>query len=316
VVSAKSKEVNDLPLLDMRIARELGSVAGVAKVHPIIVTPGTAKFVNGSKAQLTLIGTQAPTFAGGPWKLVKGKHTNLLQNGAVITDELDAPTLNNTQMGEFFELNGRRVILAGQTRGARGLGIAYGFTTIERARSLGGISPNNASAFLIEWDAKLSPQQVAQNIEKEIPGIKARDGQTFTGETLAYIAVNSGIVASFGLLVFFAVITGFAIVGLTLYSAVNDRLRDYGTVKAIGGNNGTIRKLILLQALIYSVIGFVIAFMLLVLFVQATKNALDIQLTPVLVAFLVAVTLFISILGSLFAMRKITRLEPVQIFRI
>jgi putative ABC transport system permease protein len=116
--------------------------------------------------------------------------------------------------------------------------------------------------------------------------------------------------------VFFAVITGFAIVGLTLYSAVNDRLRDYGTVKAIGGNNGTIRKLILLQALIYSVIGFVIAFMLLVLFVQATKNALDIQLTPGLVAFLVAVTLFISILGSLFAMRKITRLEPVQIFRI
>src|SRR3712207_9552867 len=67
--------------------RSLSTVAGVKKVHPLVVTAGTAKYANGTKAQLTLIGTQAPTFAGGPWNLVKGNRFNLLQNGAIITDE-------------------------------------------------------------------------------------------------------------------------------------------------------------------------------------------------------------------------------------
>ncbi|MDO1446997.1 ABC transporter permease [Rhodocytophaga aerolata] len=316
VVSEKSQQVNDLPALDMRIARELMSVSGVKRVNPIVVSGATAKFSNGTKAALTLIGTTAPTFAGGPWKLATGNTLDLLQEGALITDEYDGPTLNNITIGDHFELNGRRVVLVGQTRGARGLGVAYGFTTIERARMLSSIASSQASAFLVEWENSMEVGQVVRTINAEIPGIKAWEGGAFTEETLSYTARTSGIVASFGLLVVFAIITGFAIVGLTMYSAVNDRIRDYGTVKAIGGNNGMIRKLILLQACIYSAVGFVVAFVLLVLFVQATKTALDIQLTAGLIAFLIGVTLFISILGSLLAMRKITRLEPVQIFRI
>lgn len=316
VVSEKSQQVNDLPQLDMRIARELMTVSGVKRVNPMVVAGASAKFNNGTKAALTIIGTTAPTFAGGPWKLVKGNRFDLLQEGAVITDEYDGPTLNNIQLGDHFELNGKRVVLVGQTRGARGLGIAYAFTTIERARMLAGIPSTQASAFLVEGDSNYTVQQVVNAINQEIPGIKAWEGQAYTDETLSYTARTSGIVASFGLLVIFAIITGFAIVGLTMYSAVNDRIRDYGTVKAIGGNNGVIRKLILLQASIYSVVGFSVAFTLLLLFVKATQSALDIQLTAGLIAFLIGVTLFISIMGSLLAMRKITKLEPVQIFRI
>ncbi|GAA4408440.1 hypothetical protein GCM10023187_30290 [Nibrella viscosa] len=316
VVSDKTQQVNDLPQLDMRIARELYTVRGVTRVNPIVVAPGNVKFSNGTKATVTLIGTKPPTFAGGPWKLVEGNRFDLLQPGAVITDEYDAPTLNNIRIGDYFEINGQRSVLVGQTRGARGLGIAYGFTTIDRARSLGGISTTKASAFLVEWQPGMEAKQVVDAINHEIPGVRAWEGQEFTNETFRYTAKTSGIVASFGLLVIFAIITGLAIVGLTMYSAVNDRIRDYGTIKAIGGNNAIIRKMILMQAIIYSVVGFVIAFALLYFFVQATKKALDIQLTPGLLTFLVGVTLFISIISSLFAMRKITKLEPVQIFRM
>jgi len=316
VVSDKTQQVGELPLIDMRIGRELVSIPGVRRVNPMVVTGGSAKFMNGTKAALTLIGTQAPTFAGGPWNLVNGKPFDLLQEGAVTVDELDAATLNNSRLGDRFELNGQRVVVAAQTRGARGLGVAYGFTTVERARRLGGVSPNQASAFLIEWEPGVPASQVVNAINAEIPGIRAWEGQAFVDKTLQYVATTSGIVASFGLLVVFAVITGFAIVGLTMFSAVNDRLRDYGTVKAIGGSNGVIRRLILLQATIFAVVGFLIAYALLYLFVQATRDNLNIQLTPELTASLIGVTFFISIISSLFAMRKITRLEPVQIFRI
>jgi putative ABC transport system permease protein len=49
--------------------------------------------------------------------------------------------------------------------------------------------------------------------------------------------------------------------------------------------------------------------------VQATKTSLNIQVTFGLVVFLIGVTLFIAILGSLLAMRKITKLEPAAVFR-
>ena len=168
---------------------------------------------------------------------------------------------------------------------------------------------------LVTWQEPYTAGQVVENINQEIPGVTARTGKDYADESLRYFATSSGIVASFGLLVVFAVITGFAIVGLTLYSAVSDRLRDYGTLKAIGGTNKTIRKLILSQALIYAVLGFSIAYGLLIVFINATKGSLDLQLTPTLSLVLVGVTVLIAILGSLFGMRKIIKLEPAAVFR-
>jgi putative ABC transport system permease protein len=115
--------------------------------------------------------------------------------------------------------------------------------------------------------------------------------------------------------VVFAIITGFSIVGLTMYSAVSDRIKDYGTLKAIGATNGKIRKLILWQSAIYAICGFAIAYALLLFFIHATRGSLQLNLTPTLSYALVAVTLFIALLGSMFGMRKITKLEPAAVFR-
>ena len=206
--------------------------------------------------------------------------------------------------------------MATQTKGARGLGLAYSFMNIQLARQICGISPNVASAFLVEWETNFTPEQVVAAINKEIPNVKAWTGPDFTKMSLDFFVSSGGIVASFGSLVLFAIITGFAIVGLTLFSSVKDRIKDYGTIKAIGGTNAVIRKIILWQALIFSFVGFLIAYGLLFTFIQVTKGTLDIQMTALLLGFLIFVTLSISMISSLFAMRKIVKLEPVEIFRM
>jgi putative ABC transport system permease protein len=315
VVSEKSKQVIDLPLIDMRVGRGLMSIKGVKAVHPLVFGGGNVKLPNGSKVAISMIGTQAPTFAGGPWRMKEGNPLDVLQDGGVILDSKNVEIGKSLRLGDKLEYNGNRVQVVGLTAKTEGLGVSYGFTTLERARKLCNISPNQASAFLVEQEAGLAAAQVVTNINKEIPGVKAWEGPAYREASLQYFAGNSGIVASFGLLVVFAVITGFAIVGLTMYSAVNDRIRDYGTLKAIGGTNGTIRKLILSQALIYSVVGFAIAYGLLVFFINATAGSLDLELTPILSFSLVGVTIFIAIMSSLFAMRKITKLEPAAVFR-
>lgn len=315
VVSDKSKQVIDLPLIDMRVARELMTIRGVKTAEPLIFAGGSIKLPDGSKVPVTMIGTQAPDFAGGPWRVKEGQPMELLQDGAVFLDSMNPEFGEKIQVGDNVEFNGNRVRVAGLTAMTEGLGVSYGFTTVQRARALSAIPVTRASAVLVTWQEPFTAEQVVDNINQEIPGITARTGKNYADESLRYFATSSGIVASFGLLVVFAVITGFAIVGLTLYSAVSDRLRDYGTLKAIGGTNKTIRKIILSQALIYAILGFSIAYLLLIVFINATKGSLDLQLTPILSFSLVGVTVLIAILGSLFGMRKIIKLEPAAVFR-
>lgn len=315
VVSPKSKQVTDLPALDMRTARSLMSVEGVKTVQPLIFSAADMKLSDGKKFPLTLIGTQAPTFAGGPWNVEEGDPFDMLESGGVFLDRANTEFGALVDVGDQIELNGIRTPVVGLTYRTEGLGVTYAFASIEKARAITKFPVTEASAFLVTSDTSYHPAQVVAAINRVIPNVQALQGTEFRKNSLIYFATSSGIVASFGLLVVFAVITGFSIVGLTLYSAVSDRIKDYGTLKAIGANNGKIRKLILYQAAIYALAGFILAYLLLLFFIDATEGSLELNLTPALTYALIGVTLLIAILGSLFGMRKIIKLEPAAVFR-
>lgn len=317
VVDNKTTNANALSTLDMRLGREIESIDGVEKVYPFVFVSGSAKFANGKSTGIGIIGTQAPDFAGGPWNVVIGKPELLVQNGAIFTEYFDKNTLGGAEPGDYFEINGRQVFIAGQTKGVRGFANpAFGFTTIERARSLANLPNSKASAFLITWKKGADPAQVIALINQEISGVRAWDSQEFAKETIITVLSSSGIAISFGTLIVFALIVGFVIIGLTLYSAAIDRIRDYGTLKAIGATNAYLRKLILTQAMIFAVVGFTIAYFLIEGFRNGIANTGTIFEHPLwLKITFFLVTLLIAFLGSLFAIRRITSLEPAQVFR-
>lgn len=317
VTDAKTTNVNALSALDIRIGKEIESVPGVKKVSPIVIAGGSAKFENGQSSGITLIGSEAPYFHGGPWNIYKGSPEIMLQQGAIIVDYFDRKALGEAVLGDYFEINGNKVYIAGQTKGVRGFGgPAYSFTTIERARYLTKFSKNKASAFLIQWDDNVDKAFVIRNIERHVRGIKAWDSENFANQTILTVLKSSGIALSFGTLIIFALITGFVIIGLTLYSSAIDRIKDYGTLKAIGATNGYIRRLIMTQASIIAVIGFIIGYGLVTAFKNGIANAGTIFDYPLwLKATFLGITLFIALGGSLFAIRRITKLEPAQVFR-
>ena len=317
VVDSKTGNVNALSPLDVRIGRELESVRGVKKVHPLVVANGSAKFANGKSSGVALIGTQAPAFAGGPWNVSLGHKADLLQDGAIFTDYFDKKALGDVKPGDYFEVNGKKVFVAGQTKGVRSFGAGvYTFTTIERARYLGNFSPYKASAFLVEWEPQTPPDQVIARINAGIDGVRAWRSDDFAAETILTVLKSSGIAISFGTLILFALVSGFVIIGLTLYSAAIDRIRDYGTLKAIGATNGYIRRLILTQALIFAVVGFAVGYAFIEGFRRGIANSGTFFDYPwwLRITFL-AVTVLIAVSGSLFAIRRITSLEPAQVFR-
>jgi len=230
VVDAKANNVNAMPFIDIRLGNELESIKGIEKVYPYIISGGSSRFESGKNAGVLLIGSQAPTFMGGPWNIIAGNRNSLLEEGAVTVDYFDRKALGNPNMGEQFEINGKKVFVAGQTKGARGFGAIYMFTTIERARALTKASRNKASAFLLKLDKSASPEQIRDLINNNIPGVRAWLPKDFDWATVVEILSSSGIAISTGTLIVFAVICGMVIIGLTLYSAAVDRIKDYATL--------------------------------------------------------------------------------------
>lgn len=317
VVDEKTTNVNALSALDVRLGREIESLHGIKKVHHLVLATGSAKFANGKSAGVTLIGSQAPNFAGGPWNLKIGTKETMLQDGAIITEFFDTKALGESKLGEYFEVNGRKVFIAGQTRGVRGFGgPVYTFTTIERARSLGNFSKNKVSAFLVEWEEGTNREQVIRTINQNIIGVKAWRSEDFAYESIMTVLKSSGIAISFGTLILFALISGSVIIGLTFYSSAVDRLKDYGTLKAIGATNGYLSRLIITQAVIFSIIGFLVGRGLIELFRNGIANAGTLFSYPleIQIAFFV-ITLVIALFGSYFAIRRITKVEPASVFK-
>ena len=316
IVDSKTTNANALSLIDMRLCREVESIKGVKKAYPIVVASTAAKFNNGTTGGLNLVGVQAPDFVGGAWNLPNKNPEVMLQEGAIITDFFDTKLLGGATIGDYFELNGKRVFIAAQTRGVRTFTGSIGFTTIERARYLAKISPNKASAFLVVKESGADEEDIINRINAGISGVKAWKGEDFTSQTIFTILSTTGIAISIGTLLVFALISGFVIIGLTLYSAAIDRIKDYGTLKAIGATNGYIARLIFTQAFIFALIGFTIGYGLMEGFRNGIANAGTIFEYPLWlkISFFV-VTLIIAFGGSLFAIRRIASLEPAQVFR-
>lgn len=319
VVDAKTRDANTLGKLDVRIVREVRSIEGVAAAYGLVLSNGTAVFPNGKSVPVTLIGSEAPAFAAGPLpgKIRQGSLAQLQTEAAVSADFYDAPVYDlSPNVGLQLEINGKRAVIGAQTDNLRGFGGNTMYTTIERARYFGNSSDTKISAVIVQVQPGFTPEQVRDNINRHLFGIRAWTRPDLSKSTVNYVLGSTGIGVSTGTLILFAIISGFFIIGLTMYSAALDRIRDYGTLKAIGASNGYVRRLILTQALLFALTGFTIAYALLEGFRNGVRSRGLIFAFPWEVKLgILAVTLFIAVFGAVFALRRITRLEPAAVFR-
>jgi putative ABC transport system permease protein len=190
------------------------------------------------------------------------------------------------------------------------------YTTLERANYFGNRNGTDISAVIVNVKPGYDPARVRDEINRHIYGVRAWIRNDFSRSTVAYTLGSTGIGASTGTLIVFAIISGFFIIGLTMYSSALDRIRDYGTLKAIGASNGFVRRLILTQAAIFAVAGFCIAYALLEGFRRGVKSSgLTFEFSWPVILVMFAITLFIALSGAVFALRRINGVEPAAVFR-
>ena len=284
--------------------------------EPVFVGGATVQFPDGQSSPVQLIGLKPPDFAGRPFHIINGSMDDLVPSGAVCVDYFDNSVFNSTTPGTTFEINGHKAYIAARTKGVRGFGASYVFTTIDRARAWSNASPNDASAFLVKTNRGVSQDTVISMINHTMFNVHAWKGKDLGNATVNIILRTTSIATSIGTLVIFAFIAGFFIIGLTLYSAAIDRVKDYGTMKAIGATNGYITRLIYLQATIFAVVGFIIGYAFIIGFKQGVaQSGLFFDFKPVYIIGLIVMILAIAVGGASFAARRISKLDPASVFR-
>ncbi|MCK0205531.1 ABC transporter permease [Ornithobacterium rhinotracheale] len=319
VVDRRVNNANALNTINYSLVNELKSIPGVQETYPILVANAEAKFAAGNVAPVTLLGSSAPAFILGPPQhlILKGNLQDLMQSGSVSADYFDKKNYKQpVELGEMLEINGKQAIINLETKSAQGFGASFMFTSLENARYFSDSPSQNISAVLVQPKAGTVTDSLVKAINSHFSSVKAWKATDLQESSVSVILKESSMGISFGSLIGFAVISGFFIIGLLLYSSAFDRIKDYGTLKAIGANNRYVSKLIICQAIIYAFIGFSIAVILLYLMKWGmASSGLILVITPLMLLELLAMTLFICIGGSLFALQKIKKLEPASVFR-
>ena len=319
VVDSKTDDVNQLGRLDVRNLRAVQGINGVKEAFPLIISGASCNYKNGTSGAITLLGVDENHINAllGKDKITAGKISDLQLDGAVSGEFFEKKNLGgNIDLGTNFEINGKRAFFVLQTKGFRGFGSSFCVTTIERARYFSNQSVNTISAVLVNVKSDKSIDTVVANINKTIYGLRAWQSKKLASSSVRKILSSSGIALSTGTLIIFALIAGFFIIGLTMYSSALDRLKDYGTLKAIGAGNKYISRLILMQALLFSVVGFLIGLSLLEGFRRGVaQSGLIFSFSPLTLLAMFGTIGLISLGGASFALSRIRGIEPAAVFR-
>lgn len=146
--------------------------------------------------------------------------------------------------------------------------------------------------------------------------------QVFTRAELAAVArdywinrTGVGFVLSLGAIVGVAV--GIAIVGQILYASTSTRLREFGTLKAMGASGWVLRGIIIEQSLWMAVLGYGPGMGLCwgVAWWAAVTEGIVIVITPLSALLTFGVTALMCISASLFAIQKVNRVDPAIVFK-
>lgn len=319
VITDQTNNLNAVSPISRSLVDQLKSIEGVEQTSPVIFSTVMMKFSNGQFSSVQILGSELPQLVLGPPEsdICEGQLKELANPSTVTLDINDVKNFHHpVYKGMDVEINGKHARVAALTKNVRGYGASFSYTNMENARLYTGMAPDKVSAIIVKVKERERTAEVCEVINRSFPGVKAWEKEKLVKRTVDVILKESNMGVSFASLVIFAAISGFFIIGLTLYTSTFDRVKDYGTLKAIGASNGYISRLVLMQAFLYAVIGYSISIVLLFAMKFSVSNAgLTLVFSPLLVFGLLILTLLISVGGSFFAVMKLRKLEPASVFK-
>lgn len=290
---------------------EIRNITGVKKASGIFLV--SAMLVKDSrKTPIKIVGYQLKEKFGQPWLLDAGRRPR--SGKAEIVIDLALARRNKMELNDRIELLGQRFKIVGLSRETASWMNPYVFMSRENAAQLLK-APEAISLVLVKAKKGVNLKKLRDQIRKEIPGTNP----VVTEELMAKETnlLRELMSSPLNLLVGIAYTIGTLVVGLTTYTAVIEKLREFGILKAVGAGRRRLFSIVISQSLTNVLVGFVVAAILanFVFWLIETifpQFLLVIDLNTLLRTFVLVV--FMSLIAAIIPIRRVSKIDPVEVF--
>jgi putative ABC transport system permease protein len=219
------------------------------------VVQATGTVVQGLTFPDSITGLDFPAFntmSGGFQYLAGGDPVG---DDDMIVDKFYARQ-KDLQVGSTIRLINHDWRISGIFEGGKLARICVKLTTLQ---TLTG-SPGHLTLIYLKLDDSKLAQQVVDSLKAKLPGYPIL---TMDELTAALLVSNVGMLKDFiGVVIGIAMIVGFIVVFMAMYTAVLERTREIGIIKAVGGSSGLVLSILLRETLMLAVFGTVLGIVL------------------------------------------------------
>lgn len=302
---------HSVSLLPVTMEGDLREVAGVQHVERFIGRQ-IAFDLRGNEAHLFVIGYDPASGIGGPVKINAGAPAP--GPGQIIIDR-SFSKVEGVRIGDRLLIHGHTLEVAGIAEGGNQFVYTYAFVRREDAVALLGME-QITNFYLVTAAPDVEPDAVRAAIEARFPGVAATPRREF--RATARQMIDDTFLPIIAVLVSIGFLVGVTVIGLTIYTATVEKSREYGVVKALGGTNVQLYRIVLEQALWSAVLGFAVGLALTLTVLPVIENWMPSFVTalrPVDVAVIFVAALAMALLASYIPVRRLVRLDPAVVFR-
>jgi putative ABC transport system permease protein len=295
----------DSTTLPVQAAETVAAIPGVQSVSPVLYRY-TVLDLHDRRLFARLVGSE-PGEIGGPWQILEGRFAG---DGEVVIDRSLARE-HGLALGDRLDVLGASLDIVGLSGGSRSWMTSLLFTTHTTAADLLRAGPVT-NLLLVTADR---PDEVARSIQDEL-GLAVL--------TPAVVAANNrevltGVMAApVGLMIVVAFTAGTLVISLSVYSAVVERVREYGVAKALGASAWRLLRTVVGQTLVVTSLAAAAGYAIFrgaAWAVVAARPQFAVQLDPTALAAVLAAAVGMALLGALAPLARVVRLDPATVYR-
>lgn len=294
------------------------SVAGVERADNLLVQFQNLTLPDGAEEGMLVYGLENFARWGIPWSVESGDLADLKRGDYMFLDASAERRFGPFAVGEYREVMGRRLKIIGRTHDALSFTTSpIAFIDYNIVQRLSGERMAGRTTYIL---VKLGPDAdsglVAEEIRRRLPWNDVYTKADWAKRSRGYWVASTGIGLNMYLTVFLGCLVGVVVVTQTLYTSTMEHIKEFGTVKAIGGSNLDIYRILGAQAVIAAVVGFIAGRgMAFALAPAMAKIRLKLIIPTEFAAIVFVGTLLLCLTAALVSFRKVAKIDPALVFR-
>jgi putative ABC transport system permease protein len=253
-----------------------------------------------------------PELGGGPWSLLAGRPP--ADDDEVILDRVMAET-HGFGLGDSIEILDDDFIVVGLSDGTNSWMASFLFVEKRAAERL-FLTPDATSFLFLSIEPGADRASVDARLRRRLRDVEILPAATVKQNDLDLLVQVFAVPLQ--MMVAIATAVGTAILGMVIYTATVERVREYGVLKAVGAKNWHLYWLVTQQGLFTAFLGVLIGIGLAWLAAGWIMSAFPkflVIFQPRAILITALTGLIMGVLAALMPARYVGRLDPARVFR-